>query len=331
MGHSSSTGYSKVALAQWYLEGVRTYGSSGFNESAMSFKPTDLADMAGKVVLITGSNKGLGFTAATELAKLHAEVHLACRDIVKGNEARDKIIAETKNEKVFSHQCDVSNYGNVRSFAATFLQKVPKLDVLVNNAGAMPMQRTLTEEGNESINAVALGGTHLLTDLMMPALRAARGRVINVSSGGMYPVRLDPNDLYCNRISKYDGTLFYAFAKRMQVELTELWAARVSESTGVTVNAMHPGWSTTDAVMESMGDFHKQNQQSFRDVLQGADTIVFLASSQDERVVGKTGLFWFDRQPRRTHMPLGGTVLSEEEKETLWKNACEAVGGITNA
>lgn len=329
MGTAPSNGYSKTALIQWYMEGNKMYGTKGFELNSKHFRPSDIADMAGKVVLITGANKGLGFAAAKRMAELHATVHIVCRDEAKGREALEKIIAATNNSNVFCHKCDMSSYAAVRNFAKDFAAQVSALDVLINNAGLMPEKRTLTSEGNEIITATTLGGTHLLTDLLVPSLKATKGRVINVSSGGMYTVRANPSDIYNSGIQKYDGTLFYAFAKRIQVILTEIWAEKL-KGAGVTVNAMHPGWATTEGVLQSIPGFHEQNKDSFRTVEQGADTIVFLASNKD-RVVGQTGLFWFDRQPVRTHMPLGGTQSSEADRRLLWKVCCETVGGLTNA
>jgi NAD(P)-dependent dehydrogenase (short-subunit alcohol dehydrogenase family) len=149
-----------------------------------------------------------------------------------------------------------------------------------------------------------------------------------VSSGGAYTVKANPNDIYCSKIPKYDGTLFYAFAKRVQIVLTEMWAEKL-KAKGITVNAMHPGWATTEGVLEAMPGFHEQNKDAFRTVEQGADTIVFLASNQD-RVGSKTGLFWFDRSPVKTHMSMGGTDSSAKERELLWKVCSETVGGIAH-
>jgi hypothetical protein len=115
MGGSQS--YSLTATTQWYLEGRRLYGLSGFQDASRAFSRSDLGDMSGKVVAITGANKGLGFAAAVQIAELNAEVHLFCRDIVKAEEAKARI---PKNGNVHCHQLDVSNFEDVKSFAARF-------------------------------------------------------------------------------------------------------------------------------------------------------------------------------------------------------------------
>jgi dehydrogenase/reductase SDR family protein 12 len=115
MGGSQS--YSLTATPQWYLEGRRLYGLTGFQAASTSFYKSDLGDMSGKVVAITGANKGLGFAAAAQIAEHDAEIHLLCRDLAKAEEARAKI---GKNKKVFCHQLDVSNFKDVKAFAERF-------------------------------------------------------------------------------------------------------------------------------------------------------------------------------------------------------------------
>jgi NAD(P)-dependent dehydrogenase (short-subunit alcohol dehydrogenase family) len=150
--------------------------------------------------------------------------------------AKHKLVESTGNSNIHCHTCDTSLMSSVHSFAQSFRAEHAHLDVLVNNAGAMPTERTVTAEGNEQVMATMLGGTMLLTDLLLPALRRrrtqtqtqtqtaggrGRGRVINVSSGGAYSVKGISQDLNCENIAKYDGTFFYALAKRNQIILSE--------------------------------------------------------------------------------------------------------------
>ena len=233
--------------------------------------------MNGKVVAITGANKGLGFATARQLIDLDAEVHLLCRDLVKAEEAKTKLLASPTSsstsspaKRVFCHEVDVSNFGNVRKFAQTFSKECPKLDVLINNAGCMPTARTLTAEGNESIMATALGGTMLLTSLLLPILKkAVQPRVINVSSGGGYTVKAMIDDLNTLQMSKYDGTLIYAFAKRNQIELTEKWSSSLGPDSKIWMGSMHPGWSDTEGLKEAMSDFHEKNKGTLRSAAEG--------------------------------------------------------------
>ena len=150
--------------------------------------------------------------------------------------------------------------------------------------------------------------------MLLPRVRAARdGRVIWVSSGGMYARRLSLADPEW-RTRPWDGVVAYAETKRMQVVLSRQWATRLHGTT-VTSNAMHPGWVDTGAVRVSMPRFHRVTRSILRDAAQGADTIVWLAACN--RVKGVSGRFWFDRMARREHW-LPGTRETATEAEALW-------------
>jgi dehydrogenase/reductase SDR family protein 12 len=170
--------------------------------------------------------------------------------------------------------------------------------VLINNAGVLENDRSVTDEGFERTYATNLLCPYVLTEMLLPKLEAsAPARVITVSSGGMYTARLDPNDLETER-QRYDGPSAYARTKRGQVILTELWAERM-RGRGVAVFSMHPGWAETPGVSRSLPRFDRVMGPLLRTPAQGADTIVWLASDPD--VPSKTGLFFHDRVPRPTH------------------------------
>jgi len=157
-------------------------------------------------------------------------------------------------------------------------------------------------------------GPFLLTRLLRESLeKSSDGRVIWVSSGGMYSRRLnleDPN--WKGR--DYDGVLAYAETKRAQVILAELWAEELRGGP-VVVNAMHPGWADTPAVQDSLPRFHKVTRHILRTPAEGADTVVWLAASEQGR--RSTGRFFFDRRERRTHLiPI--TRESQKDRRALW-------------
>eukprot|EP00903_Cladosiphon_okamuranus_P011221 g10587.t1 len=340
--------YSVAATAQWFLEGQRWYGAKGFRKAAASFTAGDLdVNMSSKVACVTGANSGIGYCAAKALAERRCTVHMLCRNKARGEEARARLSAETGNEEVHLHVVDVSDFRQVETFAGSFLASNPRLDVLVNNAGGMPATRTLSTQGREAIMATMLGGTYLLTKLLLPALEKAAStgaapppaitsaegkssvggagggaRVINVSSGGMYTVSGAgiADDIDSEGVEPYDGTIVYALAKRAQVTLTERWAALYKrKNVNVAFNSMHPGWCDTPGLQSGMPDFRERQKSSLRSSEEGGDTIVWLACSEAAR--GKTGKFWFDRKATRTHMPLAGTRMSEAQEEALWEAA----------
>jgi NAD(P)-dependent dehydrogenase (short-subunit alcohol dehydrogenase family) len=214
----------------------------------------------------------------------------------------------------------------VRRFAAEFTAREERLDVLVNNAGILPQERTLSADGYELAFATNVLGPFLLTELLLPLLRAsAPSRIVNVSSGGMYTERIRVDDLQTERL-KFDGPAVYARTKRAQVILTELLGERLA-GTGVVVHAMHPGWADTPGVQTSLPRFHTVTGPFLRSAEQGADTILWLGAADEP--ARSTGGFWHDRRTRPTHrMP--STHETPEDRRALW-DACERLSGLTAA
>jgi NAD(P)-dependent dehydrogenase (short-subunit alcohol dehydrogenase family) len=210
----------------------------------------------------------------------------------------------------------------VRSFASAFLRAHPKLDVLVNNAGVLPPERTHTDEGFELTFATNVLGPFLLTAKLLPALRAAApARVINVSSGGMLAAKLDVDDPQLEG-RDFKGTRFYAHTKRAEVALGDEWARRLAPDVGVF--SMHPGWVATPGLAESLPGFDRWAKPLLRDPAGGADTIVWLAGSPQLR--GQTGGFWHDRRRRSEHrVPRTRETLQERER---FFAECERLAGV---
>jgi len=141
-------------------------------------------DLQGKVAIITGSNTGIGFQTAQELASQGCHVFLACRNHTLGKEAVDKIKQNLKLAQVEFSPLDLSDLSSVRSFAKSFLSRNLPLHFLVNNAGVMAIpERTLTKDGFEMQFGTNHLGHFLLTILLLPCLRSsAPSRVVNLSS-----------------------------------------------------------------------------------------------------------------------------------------------------
>jgi NAD(P)-dependent dehydrogenase (short-subunit alcohol dehydrogenase family) len=199
------------------------------------------------------------------------------------------------------------------------------VDVLVHNAGVLPDHRVETRDSLELTLATHVVGPFLLTRLLRPRLLESKdGRVIWVSSGGMYTRRLSLEDPNWKQ-RDYDGVRAYAETKRAQVVLAELWAEDLAGSP-VVVNSMHPGWADTPAVQSSLPRFHRLTRNILRTPAEGADTVVWLAASPAEGAL--SGRFFFDREPRRTHL-LPFTRESEADRRALWalcERLCEASG-----
>jgi len=283
---------------------------------------SDPPRMDGKVVAVTGASSGLGLAAAEGFARLGATVWVIVRDRERGERARAEIAARSGNDDIQVGVCDLSRLASIRSFAARFPDRASRLDVLVNNAGAMTQTRELSADGIELTLATNVIGPFALTNRLIGLLqRSAPARIINVSSGGMYAQRLGVEDLQSEHGS-FDGPTVYARAKRAEVVLTESWAQRLAGS-GVTVHAMHPGWADTPGVQSSLPRFYRATRPLLRTPAQGADTIVWLGAAAQPGLC--SGRFWHDRRPRPVHL-LGRTRETPAERVSLWAQCVELSG-----
>jgi len=306
---------------------VFSYTRLGYTLRQIAWDDADMkVDMTGQVCIVTGATSGLGRSTAEGLARLGATVYMLVRNEGKGEAVRAWIELRTGNEDVHLQAVDLSSLSSIRDAAARFLDRERRLDVLINNAGVLLPTRMESMDGIEMTFATNVLGPFLLTNLLIPLMKEiAPSRIINVSSGGMYTQKLDVDDLQFER-KPFNGTIAYAQAKRAQVILTELWAEKLAGS-GVTANAMHPGWADTPGVQKSLPRFRKIMNRSLRTPGQGADTIIWLAVAQ--RLTGESGKVWFDRRERGTHM-LRRTQSSDRERQKLWEE-CVRLGGLTKA
>ena len=263
------------------------------------------ADLSGKTCLVTGASAGIGKAAAVELARLGARVVMAVRDPEKGERARREILGATGRAEVELAIVDLASQATIRAFAADAARRFPSLDVLVNNAGVWTNRRTESPDGIELTWATNVLGYHLVAELLLPLLRRApRARIVNVASQLAGGLELD--DVQFER-RPYEGRAAYAQSKQADRMLT--WAlARRLAGTGVTANAMHPGFVATE-IFGKGGGFAGMAASAYsklraRKPADGADTVVYLAASPD--VEGRSGLFWVDRQEQALPLPRRG-------------------------
>ena len=307
---------------------VLGYTRIGYRLRRDTFEPAGLPPLDGKVVLVTGASSGLGLAAAEGFARLGATVRLLVRDERRGELARAQIAARTGNGDVHLDLCDLSDLNSVRQYAQRLRDpqrlrdRTARLAVLVNNAGALPHERTLSADGIELTFATNVVGPFLLTNLLVPLLAASDpGRIVNVSSGGMYAQRVHLDDLQMAN-ERFDGATAYARSKRAEVMLTEAWAERLARG-AVVAHAMHPGWVDTPGLESSLPRFHRAMKPLLRTPAEGADTIVWLGAAAEP--AGSTGGFWHDRRRRPTHL-VPWTRQTPSERERLWAE-CERLSG----
>jgi dehydrogenase/reductase SDR family member 12 len=289
-----------------------------------SWWPDDPAPgaLAGSVVAVTGANSGLGKATALGAARLGAEVRMLCRNVERGEAAREDILGEVPGAVLHVDRCDVSDLGSLPGVADAVKQEVPRLRALVHNAGLLPPERTETADGHELTYATHVLGPHILTDALRGPLAAdGDARVVFVTSGGMYTQPLRVDDPEYTR-GEYSGTLAYARTKRMQVHLAEEWARHLVGE-GIAVHSTHPGWAGTPGLAESLPGFSRLLRPLLRDAESGADTTVWLLAAPEGHA--ETGLFWHDRAPRPTaHM--GRRHPTAEEVRRLWELVVDVTG-----
>ena len=274
--------------------------------------------LEGRHVLVTGASSGLGIATVDGVADLGATVHMLVRDEAKGTRVADTIRAARPGAELRLWRCDVSDLDDVRRFATEFAAEVDDLHAVVHNAGMMPPTRTESPQGHELSMAVHVLGPAVMTEALRGPL--AGGRVINVSSGGMYGQALRADDPgYLS--GDYSPTTAYARSKRMQVEMAPLLGERWAPD-AITVATMHPGWADTPGVQESLPRFRSITRPVLRDDAQGADTSVWLAAVEPAPPTGK---FWHDRVERPTSL-LPSTRPSADVRARAWAWLVEAAG-----
>jgi dehydrogenase/reductase SDR family member 12 len=284
--------------------------------------------LAGRTVLVTGASSGIGEAASERLVGLGAHVHMVARDPERGAAARERVAERLAAagtdalQRLELELCDLSDLDAVRSFAARFAARTPRLHGLLHNAGVLPRSRERSAQGHELAFATNVLGPFLLTNLLLePLRRGAPSRVVLVSSGGMYTARLDLDDLELER-HDFNGARVYAHTKRIEVILAERWAER-EPSSGVSFSSLHPGWVDTTGLEASLPHFHRLLRRLLRDPAQGADTAVWLlATSAAER---HPGAFWHDRRPRPKHR-VPWTRESPWERLELWTRLARLSG-----
>ncbi len=269
----------------------------------------------GQVVVVTGASRGIGRAAAAEYARLGAGVVLLGRDrgALADAAAYVRDFAGRKANGVDTCTADLLSIEQTRAAAARLAGQYPRIDVLINNAGAAFATHALTADGLERSIAVNLVAPFVLTEALLEPLTAAGARVINMASAALYLAPLALDDM--NSVhGRFDGTQAYAHAKRALLALSQHWARRYGD-TGMRFNAMHPGWVATGGaararIARALPGFDQALGPVLRHPRMGADTAVWLGAAR--AAAGFNGQFFFDRTPRPTAVVPNTRVLPSQ-------------------
>jgi retinol dehydrogenase 14 len=275
--------------------------------------------MAGRTVLITGASSGIGRATALGLAAMGAHVAVVGRDPHRTAAAAEEIGAGRGHVEVFT--ADLSSQSEVRRLAGEVLDRLPRIDVLVNNAGGYWNSRHLTADGLEHTFALNHLAPFLLTNLLLDRLKLSEaGRVVTVSSNAEAMGRIDFDDLQGER--SYSGSSAYGQSKLANVLFTYELARRLSGS-AVTANTLHPGVVRTSFGAEDPGRTQRLAvpvmKLFMRTPAQGAATSIHLASSPE--LDHQSGLFFANRKPKKSSR----ASYDEAAAARLWQVSAELV------
>lgn len=278
--------------------------------------------MENKIVLITGATAGIGKETAREIAKTGANVVIIGRDSAKTGAVADELRKASGNEKIDTLVADLSLMSGIRRAADEFKSKYERLDVLVNNAGAIFDRRELTAEGLEKTFALNHISYFLLTNLLLDTIKnSAPARIVSVSSTAHSFGKIDFENLQREKSFSKFGS--YSASKLMNVLFTyEL--ARHLKGTDVTANCLHPGAVASNFGDELTGIFGWLTQigkkLAFISAEKGAETSVYLATSPEvETVSGR----YFDSKKA---VKSSTASYDENLQKRLWEASEKIVG-----
>jgi NAD(P)-dependent dehydrogenase (short-subunit alcohol dehydrogenase family) len=277
--------------------------------------------MQGKTVVATGATSGIGEVAVTTLAGMGARIVLIARDAKRAAATLAKLESVAPGRGHRAHIADLSLVAETRRVGAEIEASEARIDVLINNAGAMFSDRRVTAEGLELTFALNHMAYFVLTEALRERLvAAAQARVVSTASGAHFGARLDFADLQCAR--GYSGMRAYRRSKLANILFTRELARRLAGS-GVTANCLHPGLVATRFGDEAGGWTARLFPLIKRFAIspaQGAQTIIYLASSPEAAAVsGK----YFDKQKVRNPSE---AAQDDQAAALLWGRSEELAG-----
>jgi NAD(P)-dependent dehydrogenase (short-subunit alcohol dehydrogenase family) len=267
--------------------------------------------MDGKTVIVTGATSGIGEVAAIRLAEKGARIVFTARDKARADDTMAALKRANPRGDHAMHMADLSRLSEMKRAAAE-LAREPQIDVLVNNAGALFNKRTETADGLEMTFALNHMAYFVITNMLLGKLKPG-ARIVTVASNAHRGARLDFDDLQSRR--GYAGFPVYSRSKLCNILFNRELARRLAGS-GVTANALHPGFVATRFGNDSGG--------IVRAVLkvakpigaispeEGARTIIYLASSPD--VAAVSGEYFYECKPATPT----AEARNDEDAKRLW-------------
>lgn len=279
-------------------------------------------NLTGKTCLVTGATAGIGEITAYELARMGARVLVVSRSARRCADTVERIQQGTGNPAVEYFAADLSSQEQVRRLAEDVLRKLERLDVLVNNAGGLFMRRRESVDGMEMTWALNHLSYFMVTLLLLDCLKSsAPARVVNVSSDAHHGAKINFEDLQGRK--RYAGYQAYGQSKLANILFTYELARRL-EGTGVTANALHPGFVAT-SFAKNNGPLYALGMTVIHRIFaispeEGARTTVYLAASPE--VEGITGQFFVKRRAVRSDP----ASYDQKTAARLWQVSAQMTG-----
>lgn len=262
-----------------------------------------------KIAIVTGANSGMGMATAKALADEGATVIMLCRSEKRGREAFEKL-AQKKGRRLDLMLCDLGDFASVRDFVRHVKERYGRVDILINNAGFISLNRQETKEGLERQFGINHIGHFLLTTGLLDMMEKG-ARIVNVASGAHKAGRIHFNDI--NLKHGYNVVKAYSQSKLANVLFTKELARRLSDK-GITVNCCHPGAVATNMGVDRDTGFGKTItgilKPFFLTPEEGARTAVFLAV--DDSVKDISGEYFYKCKPANSSKRSKDTELARK-------------------
>jgi NAD(P)-dependent dehydrogenase (short-subunit alcohol dehydrogenase family) len=277
--------------------------------------------MKGKVVVITGATSGIGEVAARRLAGMGARIVLVARDAARGQKTLTRLGNEGTSVTHSIHYADLSRISEMKRVAAEIAAAEPRIDALINNAGALFGVRGVTADNLEETFATNHMAYFVLTLGLRDSLfAAAPSRVVNTASDAHKGYTLDFDDLQAAK--GYSAIGAYGRSKLCNILFTRELARRWSRK-GVTVNCLHPGFVAT-RFGDGSGGFLSRVVRIAKTFAispeKGAETIVYLASSPDVSTL--SGEYFYKCRPATPT----AAARNDETAARLWTESARIAG-----
>jgi len=275
--------------------------------------------MQGKTVVITGATSGIGEVAAVRLAEQGARIVFTARDQARADDTMAKLRQANPGADHVVHMADLSTLAEMKRVGGE-LAREPQIDVLVNNAGALFNKRQETVDGQEMTFALNHMAYFVITNFLLGKLKAG-GRIVTVASNAHRGAKLDFDDLQSRR--NYVGFPVYSRSKLCNILFNRELARRISGS-GVTANALHPGFVAT-RFGDNSGGLMRTVLKMAKPIgaispEEGAQTIIYLASSPE--VAGVSGVYFYECKPATPT----AEARNDEDAKRLWEISAQIAG-----